>query len=221
MIGFLSAVQTTAIAAWLNSAFAGFDESMAVAVHKLYELAPGFFTPFLTLITHMGKGGIFLILLSFVLMYFRRTRRLGVTMLLAISIGALITNLTVKPLVARPRPYTWDGSVFQQFWIQMGRHTESDKSFPSGHMTAACASMIPLVILARPWQKILAALFAILMGLSRIYLCVHFPSDVLGGLIVGLFAGTLAVLIAQKLPRGWYQWDFARKKQPAGKHEIR
>ena len=87
--------------------------------------------------------------------------------------------------------------------------------------SAACASMIPLVILARPWQKILAALFAILMGLSRIYLCVHFPSDVLGGLIVGLFAGCMAVLIARKLPRGWYAWEFGKKTAQAGRHEIR
>ena len=133
-------MEMTAIALWLNTVFAGLDESVAVAVHKLYEAAPGFFTPFLTLITYMGKGGIFLILLSFALMLFRPTRRYGAAMLLGVAIGALITNLTVKPLVARPRPYTWDGSVYQQFWYQLGRHTESDKSFPSGHMTAAMAA---------------------------------------------------------------------------------
>ncbi len=213
-------MEINAPALWLNDFFAGFDESITLAVHKLYTLAGGFFTPFFEGVSVLGKGGIFLILLSVLLMLYRPTRRFGTSMLLGLTIGFAITNLFLKVAIARPRPYTDTDSVFYQLWLTVNQHTESDKSFPSGHMTAACASMIPLVILARPWQKILAALFAILMGLSRIYLCVHFPSDVLGGLIVGLFAGTLAVLIAQKLPRGWYQWDFARKKQPAGKHEL-
>ncbi len=213
-------MEINAPALWLNDFFAGFDESITLAVHKLYTLAGGFFTPFFEGVSVLGKGGIFLILLSALLMLYRPTRRFGTSMLLGLTIGFAITNLFLKVAIARPRPYTDTDSVFYQLWLTVNQHTESDKSFPSGHMTAACASMIPLVILARPWQKILAALFAILMGLSRIYLCVHFPSDVLGGLIVGLFAGCMAVLIAQKLPRGWYQWDFARKKQPAGKHEI-
>ena len=213
-------MEINAPALWLNDFFAGFDESITLAVHKLYTLAGGFFTPFFEGVSVLGKGGIFLILLSALLMLYRPTRRFGTSMLLGLTIGFAITNLFLKVAIARPRPYTDTDSVFYQLWLTVNQHTESDKSFPSGHMTAACASMIPLVILARPWQKILAALFAILMGLSRIYLCVHFPSDVLGGLIVGLFAGCMAVLIAQKLPRGWYQWDFARKKQPAGKHEL-
>ena len=213
-------MEINAPALWLNDFFAGFDESITLAVHKLYTLAGGFFTPFFEGVSVLGKGGIFLILLSALLMLYRPTRRFGTSMLLGLTIGFAITNLFLKVAIARPRPYTDTDSVFYQLWLMVNQHTESDKSFPSGHMTAACASMIPLVILARPWQKLLAALFAILMGLSRIYLCVHFPSDVLGGLIVGLFAGSLAVLIAQKLPRGWYQWDFARKKQPAGKHEL-
>ena len=213
-------MEINAPALWLNDFFAGFDESITLAVHKLYTLAGGFFTPFFEGVSVLGKGGIFLILLSVLLMLYRPTRRFGTSMLLGLTIGFAITNLFLKVSIARPRPYTDTDSVFYQLWLTVNQHTESDKSFPSGHMTAACASMIPLVILARPWQKILAALFAILMGLSRIYLCVHFPSDVLGGLIVGLFAGCMAVLIAQKLPRGWYQWDFAGKKQPAGKHEI-
>ena len=213
-------MEINAPALWLNDFFAGFDESITLAVHKLYTLAGAFFTPFFEGVSVLGKGGIFLILLSVLLMLYRPTRRFGTSMLLGLTIGFAITNLFLKVAIARPRPYTDTDSVFYQLWLTVNQHTESDKSFPSGHMTAACASMIPLVILARPWQKILAALFAILMGLSRIYLCVHFPSDVLGGLIVGLFAGCMAVLIAQKLPRGWYQWDFAGKKQPAGKHEI-
>ena len=125
-------MQLTALALWLNTAFAGFDEAVATAIHQLYVAAGWFFTPFLSFISLLGKGGIFLILLSIALMLFRKTRRYGTTMLLALAIGALVTNVCFKPLVARPRPYTHDGSIFQQYWEMLGKHTESDKSFPLG-----------------------------------------------------------------------------------------
>ena len=64
-------MQLTALALWLNTAFAGFDEAVATAIHQLYVAAGWFFTPFLSFISLLGKGGIFLILLSIVLMLFR------------------------------------------------------------------------------------------------------------------------------------------------------
>ncbi len=213
-------MEMTAIALWLNTVFAGFDESVAIAVHKLYEAAPGFFTPFLTLITYMGKGGIFLILLSFALMLFRPTRRFGTTMLLGVAIGALITNLTVKPLVARPRPYTWDGSVYQQFWYQLGRHTESDKSFPSGHMTAAMAASTAVFLRGNRKISWTAFLFAFFMGLSRIYLSVHYTTDVLGGVITGGLGGVLGYLVSKKIPEVYYEGD-VRMLFPGYKQEGR
>ena len=200
-------MELTAIALWLNTTFAGLDESVAIAVHRLYEIAPGFFTPFLTLITYMGKGGIFLILLSFALMLFRPTRRYGTAMLLAVSVGALITNLTVKPLVARPRPYTWDGSVFQEFWNVMGRHTESDKSFPSGHMTAAMAASTAVFLRGNRKISWTAFFFAFFMGVSRIYLSVHYTTDVLGGVITGGIGGICGYWISTKIPEYFYEGD--------------
>ena len=65
-------MQLTALALWLNTAFAGFDEAVATAIHQLYVAAGWFFTPFLSFISLLGKGGIFLILLSIALMLFRK-----------------------------------------------------------------------------------------------------------------------------------------------------
>ena len=218
-------MELTAIALWLNTALAGLDESVAIAVHRLYEIAPGFFTPFLTLITYMGKGGIFLILLSFALMLFRPTRRYGTAMLLGITIGALITNLTVKPLVARPRPYTWDGSVYQKFWEQLGRHTDSDKSFPSGHMTAAMAASTAVFLRGRKKISWTAFLFAFFMGVSRIYLSVHYATDVLGGVITGGVGGVCGYYISKIIPEGFYDGDIkallpgSRPPRQPGRHQ--
>ena len=209
-------MELTSAALWLNTTFAGFDAAVTTAVHKLYELAPGFFTPFMELISLFGKGGIFLIILSLVLTFFKKTRRFGTAMCLGLAIGALFVNLYLKVVIARPRPYVDQSSVFYQFWILVGQHVESDKSFPSGHTNAAFAAMLPLFLLGDKRRSWLALLFGVLMGISRIYLCVHYPSDVLGGAITGTVAGILGTLIARKLPEKWYGWALGQQK---GRHE--
>ncbi|MGI5977804.1 MAG: phosphatase PAP2 family protein [Candidatus Limivicinus sp.] len=206
-------MEINAAAIWLNTFFAGFDQSITLAVHKLYEAAGGFFTPFLELISFLGKDGICLVILSLLLMLFHRTRRFGTSMLLGIIIGALITNCVLKVLIARPRPYADENSVFYPLWQMMGQHTESDKSFPSGHTTAAFACMTPVFLVGNKRYSWTAFIFAFLMGLSRIYLVVHFPSDVLGGLIVGIVAGILGTLAAQRIPEKFYEKSIITKKE--------
>lgn len=209
-------MQMTAAALWLNTVFAGFDMSITAAVHKLYELAGGFLTPLMEFISLLGHDGIFLVALSICLMLFPKTRRFGTAMLMGVAIGALITNLFIKVAVARPRPYADESSFFHQLWLIMGQHTESDKSFPSGHTTAAFATMVPVFLLGKKRISWLALLFAFAMGLSRIYLVVHYPSDVLGGLIVGTIAGVIAVIINSRLPEKWFSMNFFGGKRGGG-----
>ena len=83
-------MELSAPAYWINTTFADFDVGITTAVHKLYDLAGGFFTPFFEFISYLGKGGIFLILLSLALMFFRKTRRFGTSMLLGVTIGATL-----------------------------------------------------------------------------------------------------------------------------------
>lgn len=215
-------MELTAAAAWLNTTFESFDQSVTLAVHKLYELAPWFFNPFLNLISILGKGGIFLIFLSLCLILFPRTRRFGTAMLLGLGIGALFTNLFIKVVIARPRPYADENGFFYPLWKLMGEHTESDKSFPSGHTTAAFASMVPVFLLGKKRVSWTALIFAFLMGVSRIYLVVHYPSDVLGGFIIGFCAGVIGTLVSENLiPKRYFTMDFRElKKRKRGKHEA-
>ena len=73
-------MEINAAAAWLNSTFGNLDVSVALAVHKLYDIAGGFFTPFFEVISFFGKGGICLILLSLALLFSKKTRRFGTAM---------------------------------------------------------------------------------------------------------------------------------------------
>lgn len=206
-------MELTAAALWLNTVFNGFDQAVTLAVHKLYDFGGAFFTPFMELISLMGKGGIFLIILSLALLFFRQTRRFGTAMAFGLLIGVLFVNLFLKVVIARPRPYADESSVFYQLWLIMGQHMESDKSFPSGHTNAAFAAMIPLFLLGNRKYSWLAIVFGILMGISRIYLVVHFPTDVIGGLITGTIAGMLGTLIAINLPKKWYRWDLLSRRR--------
>ncbi|MBQ7894957.1 MAG: phosphatase PAP2 family protein, partial [Oscillospiraceae bacterium] len=160
-------IQLSAAALWLNSVFASFDESVAILVHKLFQFAGPVMSPIMEFISFLGNDGICLIIIAVMLMIPKKTRKYGTAMLLGLAIGALFTNLWLKVVIARPRPYVDENSVFHQIWLVMGQHMESDKSFPSGHTTAAFASMVPLFILCRKNVSWLALVFAVLMGISR------------------------------------------------------
>lgn len=204
-------MELTSVAYWLNTSMAGFDESVTASVHKLYEVAGGFMTPFMNLVSLLGKGGIFLILLSCALLLVKKTRRFGTAMLIGLMVGALSVNLFLKVVIARPRPYTDPNGFFYPLWLMMGQHTESDMCFPSGHTNAAFAAMVPVFILGNKKTSWLALVFGVLMGISRIYLVVHYPTDVIGGFITGTIAGIIGTLIAINLPKKWYRWDLFRK----------
>lgn len=206
-------MEITAAAQWINTTFASFDQSVTMLVHRLYDVAGTFCSPFFEFISLLGKDGIFLVLLSLALMLFRPTRRFGTAMLFGVAIGALFTNLFLKVVIARPRPYADENSIFYQLWLVMGQHMESDKSFPSGHTTAAFSTMTALFFTGNKRYSWTAFIFAILMGISRIYLVVHFPSDVLGGVIVGFVAGCIGAYLAKKLPGAWYDKNIFKGKE--------
>ena len=170
-------------------------------------------TPCMNFISLLGKGGIFLIILSIALIMFRKTRRYGTAMLLGLAIGALFVNVFLKVAVARPRPYADPEGFFYPLWVMMGQHVESDMSFPSGHTNAAFAAMVPVFILGNKKTSWLALVFGVLMGISRIYLVVHYPTDVIAGLITGTIAGIIGTLIAINLPKKWYRWDLFKKER--------
>ena len=120
----------------------------------------------------------------------------------ALILGLLVCNLTLKPLVARIRPYDLQEQDFGVY-INLLISRQSDFSFPSGH---TIASFEAAVVLLKNSKKmgIPALIIAILVSFSRLYLYVHYPSDVLVSVVLGTafaFAGcALANLI--KLPSG-------------------
>lgn len=187
---------TSAFAQWLDTACAGFDQAILGAVHAVQQCnADAVLGPLARLFDLLGEGGIALILLGLFLLAFPRTRRAGEAVLLALALGALCTNLLLKPLVARPRPFDGAADIVRQWWLEGGSVGERGFSFPSGHSTAAMAAMSALYFTGSRRRGIWL-LFALLMGLSRLYLVVHYPTDVLAGLLVGFVAGAAGARLA-------------------------
>lgn len=201
------------MAEWIDTVFGAFDMGIFTAMHSLAvaagENAGPEITSFLTYLMHFisffAHDGLCMLALGLVLMVPRRTRRLGACVFLAVCCGAVITNLTLKPLVARVRPYAnfahLAGTV-ESWWIAVGQPLESDRSFPSGHTTAATAAMVGLFLTSQKKKALWPVLiFPLLMAVSRVYLMVHYTSDVLVGLVSGTLGGVAAFFLIRWLFR--------------------
>lgn len=165
------------------------DSNILLYIQEYLRL--DFMTPFWTFITSLGNSGWFWIVLSVLLMIPERTRKVGITAIAAIAIGALITNVTLKNLIARTRPY----EVIDGLKLLIER--QHDYSFPSGH---TCASFAAACVYYRMGPKrwaIPAVILASLIAFSRLYVGVHYPSDVLAGLLIGAFSAWAAVKIEE------------------------
>ena len=97
----------SAAAQWLNDTFYSFDYAILDFFHSNFNASSSsvFWDPFFKFVTLLGEEGLFFIIISIVMMLFKKTRKAGMAMLLAIGVGALMTNVTIKPIVARPRPF--------------------------------------------------------------------------------------------------------------------
>ena len=181
------------IAQWLNTAFAGFDYSILEFYHLMAEHAAFILTPIMDFFSIIGDNGYFSFVLAFALMLFKKTRKSGFCVLFAIAFGALITNITLKELIARPRPFQSEVENFKLWWEYVGSSQVSEFSFPSGHVTAAMASMTALCLTTKPrWLIAPASLYVIVMMAARNYLMVHYPTDVIAGVIVGTVGAVAA-----------------------------
>ena len=183
------------MADFLNGTFNAFDSAIINAMHNLAVSAGGFFTPLFKAVTFIGEKGIIFFALALILMLFSKTRKLGVCIFGAVACGALITNLILKDIIARPRPF--ESVQFSEFWQFLKSPKEDGYSFPSGHVTAITAFATALFIISDKKWSWVGFVGVIIMGVARIYLIAHYPTDVIAGILVGLTSGVIAFYITK------------------------
>ncbi|MCD7775090.1 MAG: phosphatase PAP2 family protein [Clostridiales bacterium] len=193
--------EISAFANWLDTACRSFD----LAVFKFFaSLHTNWLTPIVNVFTQLGDTTfvVILMIVGLVLCFSKKTRKYGMTLFFAIFIGTLITNVVLKPLIFRPRPYVSlaDNADFMQWYTEAGSNVESDRSFPSGHTTAAFEIATALFLVVKNKKiKWIFPVYAVLIGCSRLYLMVHYCTDVLAGMICGIIAGVLAYFITRAI----------------------
>lgn len=144
-----------------------------------------------------------LVIVGIVMCFFKKTRKYGFSMIFAILIGTIVTNVVAKPMFLRVRPYnTLQGTPiwteFEKWYVGVGSLSESDYSFPSGHTTGATELATALFLCFKKDKKKIAYVFpfiALCTAGSRVYLMVHYATDVCGAIIVGIIAGVLGYLL--------------------------
>ena len=152
-------------------------------------------TPLFTVITVLGNGAVIWILIALGMAASRRTRQTALTCAVALLVSLLINNMVLKNIVGRIRPYdTIEGLV-----PLIGR--PRDYSFPSGHTASSFAAAWVLFRRVPKRFGIPALTLAGLIGISRLYLGVHYPTDVLFGIISGIGCGCIACVLVSALMR--------------------
>ena len=145
--------------------------------------------------TTIGEVGAIWIFAGLLMLCFKKYRRTGITVLLGLIIGLIAVNFGIKNIVARPRPCSINP-------VELLVPYPSEYSFPSGHTVASFGAAISIFIRNKKLGACAIGVASVI-AFSRLYLYVHFPSDVLGGIVIGAAIALLSTFIMKKPKWGW------------------
>ncbi len=155
----------------------------------------GFLDTVMPVVSELGNNGFIWGILALGLLWKKEHRKTGFGILAVLVIGFIICNLGIKPLVARIRPFEFNPA------IKLLVTAPLDYSFPSGHTWASFAA-VTVLFLHRLKGRYVALAFAMLMAFSRLYLYVHYPTDVLAGILLGIGLGVMTVYLGNRIMAG-------------------
>lgn len=161
-------------------------------LHMIQGWHQDWLTPIMELLTKMGEHGLVWIAIGLLLTLIPKTRKCGITVLAAMALTYLLGNILLKNIIARPRPCSVDGTVS----LLIPRPGEY--SFPSGHTSSGFAAATAIFCFYRK-AGIAALVMAGAIAFSRMYFFVHYPTDILGGIVLGALDAYLLYSLVKKL----------------------
>ena len=171
-----------------------FDDTIikfANSLHTNYKALDFFFSA----ITNLGEA-LPLMIITIILIFIKRTRFCGINMAISLFVSIVIGAFILKPLIARERPFM--DPIYNEYWIAVGKHLETSFSCPSSHTTASFAALFPIFLYFNKKYSFIALLIALIIGFSRVYLMVHYPSDVVFGAFIGIAVSSAIYIILNK-----------------------
>lgn len=150
-----------------------------------------FLTSFLSFITHLGDSGLVWIVIGVLLLFFKKTRKCGFLVLMSLLVCSVFALGIMKPFFGRVRPFVKRG-------ITPLIPPPGGASFPSGHTSSSFAAAYAIFTFNKKFG-VCAFVLAVLIAVSRLYFLVHYPTDILGGIIVGLLSAFLTDILIKKL----------------------
>lgn len=148
----------------------------------------------MVMFTYLGSGGAIWIILTLMLLIFVKNKKYGLAMALSLILCLLIGNITLKPLIGRIRPCEINDTVN----LLIKRPT--DASFPSGHTMSSFAAAVSLLYYNKK-IGVVALILASMISFSRLYIYVHYPTDILAGIIIGV----AIAIVSQYLINRYYK----------------
>lgn len=148
--------------------------------------------PVMRIITSLGNEGIFWIALIILMFFFKKTRKIAACCAISMVLTLILVNVTLKPIFARTRPY----ALLEGLEILVKR--PGDHSFPSGHSAHALACSWVMFRMMKKKIGVPMLVLGILVALSRLYVGVHFPTDVIAGCACGMAMAEISILICKK-----------------------
>ncbi len=168
-------------------------------LNAIQSIRCGFLDFIMPCITYLGSGGTIWIITSVILLFFRKTRKAGIAVIIALVLGWVLSTVLLKGIVARERPFNTAGALLDEASLLIGAPS-GRFSFPSGHALSSFSAASVLLFYDRRIGFPALALAA-LIAFSRLYLYVHFPSDILGGAVLGVVFALIAMFIVNLIWR--------------------
>lgn len=146
-------------------------------------------TSIFAFITNLGDVGFIWLLLSLILMMFKNTRKAGLVMIISLGVNYLMVDIFLKHVFVRTRPYFISDEIMS-FLKSIGFKLPSSYSFPSGHSSSSFSVAFALFLYNKKWGTP-SLVLASLIAFSRLYFGVHYPTDVLAGVMIGIIVAYL------------------------------